>query len=207
MPPEVRVDKVVVLAYLDEVAGELDAVKRLLAPPPTRYAVYHLQQAAEKLVKAVRLARGLPATKDHSLEILIEGLPSGEPWRARLEPLEWLPAYATTYRYPSPPRGTRQTGPAVDRISAGADSISSLLTDARREFSKLWNSNYPTPSERDGIGRQNAAQLGRLTTCQARVFARRSPPSSAGRHVSGVFAGRSPPHRRAKRDDGEFHAV
>jgi HEPN domain-containing protein len=81
MPPEVRVDRAVVLAYLDDVVGELDVVKRLLSPPPTRFAVFHLQQAAEKLIKAVRLARGIPATKEHNLELLIEGLPEGDVWR------------------------------------------------------------------------------------------------------------------------------
>lgn len=92
---------------------DLDAARRLLADPPNVLAANHLQQAAEKIVSAVRLHRGLLNTKDHDLVILIDGrpggeprpLPDGDPWRDRLRPLEPLSAYATTFRYslsPSP---------------------------------------------------------------------------------------------------------
>jgi HEPN domain-containing protein len=137
MPPDVKVDRVVVFAYLDEVTSELEAVRRLLVPPPSRYAVYHLQQAAEKLAKAVRLARGLQATKDHALEILIDGLPRGDIWRARLEPFEWLSAYATTYRYPTATRGFRQAAPAVEKIETCIRQVEERLTEARADFANL----------------------------------------------------------------------
>jgi HEPN domain-containing protein len=57
----------VIAAYLDDVDLELDAAKRLIADPPSRFAAFHLQQAAEKLVKAVRLSRGLRITTEHNL--------------------------------------------------------------------------------------------------------------------------------------------
>ena len=92
---------------------DLDAARRLLVDPPNVLAANHLQQAAEKIISAVRLHRGLLNTKDHDLVILIDGrpggeprpLPEGDPWRDRLRPLEPLSAYATTFRYslnPSP---------------------------------------------------------------------------------------------------------
>jgi HEPN domain-containing protein len=43
----------VVEGYLAAAADDLDAVRRLAAPPANRLAAYHLQQAAEKLIKAV----------------------------------------------------------------------------------------------------------------------------------------------------------
>jgi len=55
---------------------ELDAAKRLIADPPNRFAAFHLEQAAEKLVKAVRLTRGLRVTADHNIEALIDELPA-----------------------------------------------------------------------------------------------------------------------------------
>ena len=60
---------------------DLDAARRLLADPPNMLAANHLQQAAEKIISAVRLHRGLFNTKDHDLVILVDGRPGGE--RAR----------------------------------------------------------------------------------------------------------------------------
>jgi hypothetical protein len=50
-------DPRVIAAFLDDVDLELDAARRLVADPPNRLAAFHLQQAAAKLVKAVRLRR------------------------------------------------------------------------------------------------------------------------------------------------------
>lgn len=86
-------DPRVIAAFLDDVDLELDAARRLVADPPNRLAAFHLQQAGEKLVKAVRLSRGLRVTADHDLEALIDELPDEDPWRAKLRVLEPLSAY------------------------------------------------------------------------------------------------------------------
>lgn len=99
-PPKHQV--LVIAAYLDDVDLDLDAAKRLIAEPPNRLAAFHLQQAAEKLIKAVRLDRGLRVTVEHNLELLIGELPRDDPWRTKLIVLESLSSYATSYRYPSP---------------------------------------------------------------------------------------------------------
>ncbi|MCU0654198.1 MAG: HEPN domain-containing protein [Polyangiaceae bacterium] len=75
-------------SYLDEVDAELDAVARLMVPPPNRLAAFHLQQAAEKLTKALRLSRGLAATTEHRIALLIEDLADSDPWKAALLPLD-----------------------------------------------------------------------------------------------------------------------
>src|ERR1700688_2081505 len=77
---------------------DLDVAKRCLVDPPNILAANHLQQAAEKILGAVRLHRGLLNTKDHDLVILIDGraggnprpLPDGAPGRDRFRPLESL---------------------------------------------------------------------------------------------------------------------
>jgi hypothetical protein len=77
---------------------DLDVAKRCLVDPPNILAANHLQQAAEKILGAVRLHRGLLTTKDHDLVILIDGrqggeprpLPDADPWRDRFRPLESL---------------------------------------------------------------------------------------------------------------------
>ena len=68
-------DPRVIAAYLDEVDLDLDAAKRLVADPPNRLAPFHLQQAAEKLVKAVQLVRGLLVTAEHNIARLLESYP------------------------------------------------------------------------------------------------------------------------------------
>jgi hypothetical protein len=52
---------------LDAAALDLDAAARLLLDPPNLLAANHLQQAAEKILGAVRLHRGLLNTKDMTL--------------------------------------------------------------------------------------------------------------------------------------------
>jgi HEPN domain-containing protein len=129
-----RRDQGVIAAYLEEVAEDLDAARRLLEPPPNRFAAFHLQQAAEKLVKAVRLHRGLQATKEHNLEVLINELPEGDPWRERLTELEFLSAFATAYRYPTPNKGWRNPGPSAEVSLRTVDAIAAHLAAVRKEL-------------------------------------------------------------------------
>lgn len=126
-------DPRVIAAYLDDVDLEIDAAKRLIADPPNRFAAFHLEQAAEKLVKAVRLGRGLRVTADHNIEMLVDDLPADDPWRVKLRILEPLAAYATTYRYPSP-TGRRKGGPSNDEVHVWIKTISGLSVDARKEL-------------------------------------------------------------------------
>lgn len=79
-----RPDPLVISAYLDDVDSELEAATRLAQEPPSRFAAFHLQQAAEKVIKSVRLQRGLHATNDHNLAALIADLPDNDEWRTKL---------------------------------------------------------------------------------------------------------------------------
>jgi len=121
---------------LDAARLDLDAATRLLADPPNILAANHLQQAAEKLLSAVRLHRGLLNTKDHDLVILIDGrpegeprpLPEGDPWRSRFRPLESLSAYATTFRYSLTPM------PKIDDLRKMLKTLLELHESARTEL-------------------------------------------------------------------------
>lgn len=127
-PP--RTDRRVIAAYLDDVELELDAVKRLIMDPPSRFAAFHLQQAAEKLVKAVRLCRGLRLSVEHNLELLIAELPDDDVWRERLVVLEPLSTYATSFRYPSP-AGKRKDGLSNDEALVWIKTIADRCSEAR----------------------------------------------------------------------------
>ena len=123
-------DPRVIAAYLDDVDLELEAARRLAADPPNRFAAFHVEQAAEKLVKAIRLMRGLRVTADHNIEALVDELPADDPWRIELRILEPLSAYATTYRYPSP-TGKRRAGPSNEEVFAWIKTIAGLAAKAR----------------------------------------------------------------------------
>jgi hypothetical protein len=121
---------------LDAAKLDLDAATRLLVDPPNVLAANHLQQAAEKILSAVRLHRGLLNTKDHDLVILIDGrpigeprpLPAGDPWRDRFRPLESLSAYATTFRYSLTPT------PRIDDLRKILKTLLGLCESARTEL-------------------------------------------------------------------------
>ncbi len=63
-----------IAAFLDLAAQDADAA-RTLATTKNRYAAYHCQQAAEKLMKAVLLHRGRESGTEHRLDALVDGLP------------------------------------------------------------------------------------------------------------------------------------
>jgi HEPN domain-containing protein len=124
----------VVAGYLAAVADDLDAARRLAAPPPNRLAAYHLQQAAEKLVKAVLVHRQIHPGIEHRIDVLVRMLDPSDPWQPLLDPLDRFTPYATTYRYPSP-TGRLKAGPNTSNVLAEAGEIEKLLDRARREFS------------------------------------------------------------------------
>lgn len=133
----------VVAAYLDDAQAELEAVEALMAVG-SRFAAYHLEQAAEKLIRAVRIHRGLVVTNTHDIVLLIDGhpgdplkeprpLPDGDPWRARMREHEWLSKFATAYRYPTS-TGRRDRGPAEDELKSAKQKLAEHLTLARKEL-------------------------------------------------------------------------
>jgi HEPN domain-containing protein len=67
----------------------------------TRLARYHVQQSAEKAVKAPLEQRGLNPGREHRFESLAEMLPQGDQWRERIQSLDLLSPAATSHRYPT----------------------------------------------------------------------------------------------------------
>ena len=94
--------------------ADLDAA-RLLHAGKNRYAIYHCEQAAEKIIKAVLTSEGVHANIKHQLDDMVKQVPDANPLKPLLKQIEHLAAYATTYRYattsgnikPSPDDATR----------------------------------------------------------------------------------------------------
>lgn len=66
-----------IVAFLDLATQDAEAA-RTLAATNKRYAAYHCQQAAEKLIKAVLLHRGAESGTEHRLDVLVDELPDGD---------------------------------------------------------------------------------------------------------------------------------
>lgn len=116
-------------AFLALAVEDVEAA-RTLAATGNRYAAYHCQQAAEKLMKAVLLHRGIESGTEHRLDVLVDKLPDTDPWKPSLRPLDAYSPYATTYRYPTP-GGRVSAVPDAARVSADADAIDTLIRKAR----------------------------------------------------------------------------
>lgn len=103
----------VVEGYFTILAEDLAAAKQLAASVP-RASAFHLQQAAEKLVKALLAAEGIHVGTAHDIASLVGRLPDGHEWRADLTELDTLSRYATAYRYPS---SSGRIAPPPDRAA------------------------------------------------------------------------------------------
>jgi HEPN domain-containing protein len=93
-------------------------------------AAYLLQQAAEKLVKAVRVAAKVDPPRTHDIAGLIAELGQDTPFRDRLSALSDLTPDATGFRYPTPHEPPPL--PTRDRLEARIAEIESLKTDFER---------------------------------------------------------------------------
>jgi HEPN domain-containing protein len=121
-----------VAAYLELATKDVEAATLLVAGG-NRYAAYHVQQAVEKLTKAILLAKGIEAGIEHRLEELFKRFSEGEVWSPRLQPLASYSAYATAFRYPTP-GGRIPSDPPADAIRRDLSTLRDLLSQAATEL-------------------------------------------------------------------------
>lgn len=130
----------VVRSYLDDAADDLEMAE-LGAAKANRLAAFHLQQAAEKLVKAVRAHHDLRLTSSHDIDELVEGsehkkiepIPADDKWHGRLLALAELGQFATAFRYPSPTAGRRKAVP-LDQIENHLRTLRALHSELTRDL-------------------------------------------------------------------------
>lgn len=116
--------------WLDVADDDLrQVVNNLRGPRPSiPGAVYHCQQAAEKLVKSVlvRLAIDFPRTND--IGSLIGLIPGGDPFVHRFAGLETLTPFASAFRYPTEDPWEM---PPTEQVEAWLATLQSLLDSMR----------------------------------------------------------------------------
>ena len=113
-----------------ELADEDLGAARTLLSYSTRTARYHVQQSAEKAVKALIEHLGLNPGREHRFEFLAEMLPESDPWRARIHGLDSLSPAATTYRYPTS-EGRLLKPPARELVEREITTVGQLISDIR----------------------------------------------------------------------------
>ena len=114
-------------SFLRFARRDLAGARRLLPDMPA-LAAFHLQQAAEKLVKAELAALGMSPPKLHDIGHLAGLLPPDYPRRPVLAALDKLTAYAVAARYPESEQLTADLDPEL--LARWADEIGALLDDA-----------------------------------------------------------------------------
>lgn len=94
-----------VASYISLAKEDLAVAAKLMADHP-RHAAFNIEQAAEKLLKAVLTAEGIRfPTSHHQLGALAALLPASHVWRADLMAFDDFTSYATALRYPKPGGG------------------------------------------------------------------------------------------------------
>lgn len=119
------------IANLLRVAREdLDGA-RALAAVANRNAIYLCEQSAEKIIRAVLTSEGLHAGIKHHLNEMVDLVPDANPLKTALRDIEYLAAYATTYRYPTA-EGRIKPAPAPQAVEDALRKIARAL-DATSE--------------------------------------------------------------------------
>jgi HEPN domain-containing protein len=123
-----------VAGLLDLAEADVEAAD-LLAAKGNRYAAYHLQQAVEKLMKALLLAAGQEGGVEHRLDVLFARLSEEGPWKGRLRGFVGYTQYATTFRYPTP-GGRIPAAPDPVELAKDLAVLRPLLEDLRRALAQ-----------------------------------------------------------------------
>jgi HEPN domain-containing protein len=107
---------------------DLAAARQLLTNLPG-IAAFHIEQAAEKLLKAVLSTEDITfSASHHQLGQLAEQLPLNHLWRADLMALDKYTSYATATRYPRPGGGMPRT-PSQQDLQQALTEVESLVTE------------------------------------------------------------------------------
>lgn len=88
----------IVATYLRIAKGDLDEARILIDQMPgSRGAAYHLEQAAEKIIRAITTSEDIRVGLGHELDDFVDEIPDSHPFKMRCRGIQDLKKYATTY--------------------------------------------------------------------------------------------------------------
>lgn len=123
-------EKAVIAAFVRIADCDLRSA-RLLAQNGLRNAWYELEQAAEKLIRAVLTSEGIRGGVHHRLDQMVDLVPDENPLKPAMRLVQELAAYATTFRYPTD--GGRIVAPRGD-IAPWIDKVQRLFDESVTRF-------------------------------------------------------------------------
>lgn len=121
------------IANLLRLAGSDLGDARSLSSRGSRNAIYHCEQAAEKVILAVLSSENKHGGVAHRLQEMVDLIPDENPLKPLLRAIEELASYATTYRYPSS-SGNVKPSPSPAEFDRYAGDVEAALTAAVKAF-------------------------------------------------------------------------
>jgi HEPN domain-containing protein/predicted nucleotidyltransferase len=131
-PDACKVTETVVREWLDSLGRDLAAARACCAADIPDRAVYHLQQAAEKLTKSALMAHEVRPRKGHQIGEFARRIPKVFPLRDRFVTLDRFTKYAWAFRYPDETRTSPEPVPAVSEVESWIAEIETLKADFER---------------------------------------------------------------------------
>ena len=120
--------KIAVATFIALAKEDLIVAQKLLTDHP-RHAAFNIEQAAEKLLKAVLRTEEISfSSNHHQLGALAALLPESHIWRADLATFDGFTCYATAVRYPTG-SGRMPEEPDATELRQGFDHVSALIDE------------------------------------------------------------------------------
>jgi len=100
-----------------------------------RNSVYLAEQAAEQMILAIAQSEEVHFGRDHNhqLDRMLVRLPDENPFKAALQSIAWLEAYATTYKYPRA-SGAIIRPPESEKLKSALDELERILLRLAEHF-------------------------------------------------------------------------
>ena len=117
-------------AFLQLATEELGVATGLVEEAP-RQCAYLLQQAAEKMARAILTAAEVQFGPGHNLGQMAGVLPEDHPWTEKIRSLNKHSPAATRYRYPTA-EGELLEPPSTRRLAQDVRELTNLLEEARQ---------------------------------------------------------------------------
>lgn len=101
--------------------------------PKSRGAAYHLEQAAEKIIRAIAASEDVRVGLGHELDNFVSQIPDSNPYKTRCKAVQDLKRYATSYRYPTS-QGRTMKPPTSEYFEEQYQQVAHLLVDVAARF-------------------------------------------------------------------------